>query len=60
MRLADACVLLWSGELDILHILRYKYCCDIYYTLKGSGAKALGLLNVFLRCIYLFWGNAFS
>lgn len=32
MLLADACALLWRGELDILHILRYKYPCDVYCT----------------------------
>lgn len=42
MRLADACVLLQSGELDILHRLCYKYPHDIYYTQKASGDKTFG------------------
>lgn len=52
MPLADACALLRRGELDILHILRYKYPCDVYCTRRGSGAKALGshlmLLSLFI------------
>lgn len=39
MLLADASVLLRRGELHILHILCYKYPCDVYCTHQGSGAK---------------------
>lgn len=42
MWLADAYALLQSGDLDILHILRYKYPPDVYYSHKASGAKTLG------------------
>lgn len=42
MRLADACVLLQSGELDVLLLLCYKYLLDVYYTQKASGAKTFG------------------
>lgn len=42
MWLADACALLQSGDLEILHILRYKYPLDVYYSHKASGAKTLG------------------
>lgn len=42
MGLADACVLLQSGELDILHLVCYKYPLDVYYTQKASGAKTFG------------------
>lgn len=48
MPLADARALLRRGELDILHILRYKYPRDIYCTRKGSGAKALGSYSILL------------
>lgn len=47
MRLADACVLLQSGELDILHLLCYKYPLDVYYTQKASGAKTFGYWSNF-------------
>ncbi len=47
MRLADACALLQSGDLDILHILRYKYPPDVYYSHKTSGAKTLGRWSIF-------------
>lgn len=42
MWLADARVLLQSRELDILHLLCYKYPPDIYYTQKALGAKTFG------------------
>lgn len=48
MPLADACALLRRRELDILHILCYKYPRDIYCTRKGSGAKALGSYSILL------------
>lgn len=64
MPLADACALLRRGELDILHILRYKYPGDVYCTHKGSGAKLLGshliLLSLFIvvvREVSHFWGG---
>lgn len=58
MPLADACALLRSGELDILHILHYKYPSDVYCTRWGSGAKLLGshliLLSLFIVVVTEF------
>lgn len=51
MPLADACALLRRGELNILHILRYKYLCDVYCTRWGSGAKALGSYSILLSLV---------
>ena len=52
MPLADARALLRRGELDVLHILHYKYHCDIYCTRQDSGAKgSYILLSLFVGAV---------